>query len=270
MSTFRSEKQKRQIPILLYPPLIEAIFELHWELQGDKQTGRLRDPSYPMMYGRIYERLKKDFPHIEDLPSIQVHPEASPFVVRHRIRKEKMGYPLIQIGPGIATVNCAQGYSWSSFREHILRLVESISDLFPTTVAPLNFTKCEIRFLNGIRLGTQGENPLAFLADKLHIKMDVDADLFLMNQMSDQPNAVNFMIGYPLRKPNGNLGLSAQLGQMDGKPAYLFQTQVISIGEWVPSDPREFETWVDEAHSASVGCFLSLCKGALMDKFCGG
>lgn len=270
MSTFRSEKQKREIPLLLYPPLIEAIFELHWELQGDKQTGRLRDPSYPMMYGRIYERLKKDFPHIEDLPSVQVHPEASPYVVRHRIRKEKMGYPLLQIGPGIATVNAAQGYSWTVFREHILRLVEAVSDLFPTLAAPLNFTKAELRFVNGVRLDIQSESPLAFLSEKLHVKLEMDPDLFVLNQMNELPNALNFMVGYPLKKPNGNLGLSAHLGQMDGKTGYLFQTQVISGGEWVPADSEGFETWLDDAHDAAVNCFISLCKGPLMDKFCGG
>ncbi len=270
MATFRSEKQKKEIPLLLYPPLIEAIFELHWELQRDKQTGRLSDPSYPMMYGRIYERLKKDFPHIEDLPSVQVHPEASPYIVRHRLRKDKTSYPLMQIGPGVVTVNAAQGYSWTSFKEHILRLIEAVSDLFPTMAAPLNFTRSELRFVNGIRLEAQNENPLAFLSDKLHIKLEMDSDLFIMNQMNDLPNAVNFTVGYPLKRPNSNLGLSAHLGQMDGKPAYLFQTQVISLGEWVSADADGFETWLSDAHDAAVHSFISLCKGSLMDKFCGG
>lgn len=270
MTIFRSEKQKKEIPLLLYPPLIEAIFELHWELQTDKQTGRMRDPSYPMMYGGLYERLKKDFPHIEDLPSVQVHPEASPYVVRHRIRKEKMGYPLMQIGPGVATVNVAQGYSWSVFNEHILRLIESIYDLYPTTAHPLNFTKCELRFLNGIRLDSKDENALDFLADKLHIKVEMDSDLFLTSQVIEQPNALNITVGYPLRRPHGNLGISAHLGQMDGKPAYLFQNQVISMGEWVPSDSHGFESWVADAHEAAVQSFISFCKGSLMDKFCGG
>ncbi len=262
-------KQKEKIPPLLYPPLIESIFELHWKLQEDKQTGRLFDPSYPMMYGRIYERLKKDFPHIEDLPAVNVHPEASPYVVRHRIRKEKNGYPLIQIGPGIATANYAQGYSWTAFKGHILHLAEAVSHLFPTAETPLQFTKCEIRFLNGIRLGEK-ENPLAFLADKLHIKVDLDPDLFLTKQIVDPPNAVNVTVGYPLKKPNGNIGISAHLGQMDGKQAYIFQIQVVSAEGHIPMSPQGFETWVSDAHGAAVNGFASLCKGPLMAKFCGG
>jgi uncharacterized protein (TIGR04255 family) len=264
------EKRKKEIPILLNPPLIEAIFELHWELQGDKQTGRMRDPSYPMMYGRLYERLKNDFPFIEDLPSVQMHPEATPYIVRHRMRKEKMGYPLIQVGPGIATVNFAQGYSWTQFRKHILSLYEGISDLFPTPAAALNFTKCELRYLNGIRLDGQPETPLAFLAQKLHTKVEVDPELFILNQMADQPQSMNLSLGFPLRKPVGTLGVSVHLGQMDGKKAYLLQTQIVSAAESIPADSQGMTTWANDAHETAVNSFISLCKGPLMDKFCGG
>jgi len=270
MPTFRSEKQKREIPILLKPPLVEAIFELHWELQGDKQTGRLRDPSYPMMYGQLYERLKKEFPYTEDLPSIQLHPEASPYVVRHRIRKEKMGHPLIQIGPGVATVNSAGGYSWSEFCRHSALLAQSISELYPVGAAPLNFTKCELRYVNGVLLDDPKENPLAFLAEKLHIRVEMDPDLFIMNQMTDIPHTAHFTVAYPLRKPVGNLGVSAHLGQMDGKPGYLFQTQVLSVGEWAPTERKGFDAWLSDAHEAAINCFMALSKGALMDKYCGG
>lgn len=268
MATLRSEKQKRHIPLLLYPPLLEAIFELHWELQTDKQSGRLRDPSYPMMYGRLYERFKKDFPLIEDLPSVQVHPEAGPYVVRHRMRKEKNGHPLIQIGPGIATVNEAKGYSWSSFRSLIARLVESVADLYPAESSPLNFIRCEMRFLNVIRIDMQKETPLAFLAEKLHMKVDMDPDLLLWNEMDVLPIALNLNIAYPLRKPRGNLALSAHLGQADGSPAYVLQTVIQSNGEWVP-DTSEVDLWISEAHDAAVNCFLALCKGPLMERFCG-
>ncbi len=268
MAMLHSEKQKRNIPLLLYPPLVEAIFELRWELQTDNQSGRLQDPSYPMMYGRLYERFKKDFPLIEDLPSVQVHPAAAPYVVRHRMRKEKNGHPLIQIGPGIATVNEAKGYSWHSFQSLILRLVESVAELYPAESSPLNFIRCEMRFLNAIRSDLQKEHPLAFLAEKLYMKVDMDPDLFLLNEMDELPIAVNLNIAYPLRKPRGHLDLSAHLAQADGKPAYIFQTLIQSSGEWVP-DSSGVDLWISEAHDAAVNCFLALCKGPLMERFCG-
>jgi uncharacterized protein (TIGR04255 family) len=268
MPTSKSENNRKEIPPLLYPPLIEAIFELHWELEEVKQTQRLRDPAYPMLYGRMYERLKKDFPYMEDLPSTQAHPEATPYVVRHRIRRAKNGYPLIQVGPGIATVNEAAGYSWTSMRASCLRAAETILDLYPTEMHPLNFMKCEIRYLNGIRLDSE-QNPLAFLAEKLHMKVEVDPVFFIGNEVEENPHSVSLNLAYNLKKPVGHLALSAQLGQMEGKPAYIVQTLIQSTGEMVPAEGEGFGQWLNEAHAVAENCFQAFCRGPLLEKFCG-
>jgi len=271
MPIFKAEKSKKtETPILLHPPLIEVIFELRWEIENDQQTGRMRDPSYPMMYGSLYERLKKDFPIIEDLPSTQTHPEATPYVPRHRMRKEKNGYPLIQVGPGILTLNDSKGYSWKRFRDLSLRLIESIMDLFPKGVMPLNFIKCEVRYVNGIRFDMARENPLAFLEEKMHMKVEPDADLFELNKLNERPNAVGLNLSYALEKPMGNLAISANLGQFEGKPAFIQQTLVQSFGELAPSDMGSFGSWMEEAHTVAENTFQVFCKGALMEKFTGG
>ena len=270
MAIFKPEKiKKRETHPLLHPPLIEAIFELRWEIENDAQTGRMRDPSYPMMYGRLYERLKKDLPLIEDLPSTQAHPETTPFVPRHRMRKEANGYPLVQVGPGILTVNESKGYSWAGFRSLILRLIESVADLYPTNVLPLNFIKGEIRYVNGIRFDLARENPLSFLAEKLHMKMELDPEFFELNAMNERPNAVGLNLSYVIDKPIGNFAISANLGQFEGKPAFIQQTLIQSFGELTPSDANGFTPWLEEAHQIAENCFQVFYKGALMEKFSG-
>lgn len=270
MAIFKHEKiKKRETPPLLHPPVIEAIFELRWEIENDQQTGRMRDPSYPMMYGRLYERLKKDFPVIEDLPSVQAHPETAPFVPRHRMRKESNGYPLVQVGPGIITVNEAKGYSWSSFRSLSLRLIESIIELYPAGSLPLNFIKSEIRYVNGIRFDIARENPLSFLAEKLHVKIELDPEFFELNAMNERPNSVGLNLSYVLDKPMGNLAIAVNLGQFEGKPAFIQQTLIQSFGELAPSDGSGFTPWLEEAHTAAENCFQVFYKGALIEKFGG-
>ncbi|HSX26227.1 MAG TPA: TIGR04255 family protein [Chlamydiales bacterium] len=270
MANFKPEKiKKSEAPLLLHPPMVEAIFELRWELIADQQTGRMRDPSYPMMYGRLYERLKKDFSIVEDLPSTQAHPEATPFVPRHRLRKEKNGYPLIQVGPGIITVNDSKDYSWSEYRSLVLRLIESVIELFPADEVPLNFIKAELRYVNGIRFDLARENPLDFLAAKLHMKVEVDPELFTLNELHERPSAVNLNLTYALQKPVGSLGVSFNLGQVDGKPAYIYQALIQSFGEIVPMDRESFSPWLQEAHDVAENCFMTFCKGSLMEKFCG-
>ncbi len=245
------------------------IYELRWELQGDAQTGRFRDPAYPMMYGRIYEKMKREFPLIEDLPSVQVHPEANPFVVRHRMRKERNGWPLMQIGPGIVTINDGKGYSWTQFKNLILKVMESIVDLYPAETFPLNFVKSEIRYINAIGFDIQKENALSYLAEKLHMKVEIDRQIFKMNDMLDKPNAVSVNLAYSLNRPIGNLMLSANLGQIDGRPAYIVQSVAQSLGETVPQEESGMDLWLREAHEVAENCFMSFFKGPLLQRFCG-
>lgn len=265
----QEDAKKNQIPPLLTPPLVEAIFEIRWELQGDQQTGRYRDPSYPMMYGRLYERFKKEFPLIEDLPSNQVHPEASPYVVRHRMRKDKVGYPLVQIGPGILTVNETKSYSWSTFKSTILRLVESILDLYPMGTLPLRFIKCDLRYLNAVFIDLQKENPLAFLAEKLHMKVEMPPEIYTNSQVQKDPHTIHLTLAHALEEPLGNLALSVGLGQMEGKNAFLVQTMIDSLGEAVPEDAGEFDSWLESAHNVAENAFLSIYQGPLLHRFCG-
>jgi uncharacterized protein (TIGR04255 family) len=269
MAIFKPRKEKKtETPLLLNPPLIEVIFEVRWEIEHDAQTGRMRDPSYPMMYGRLYERLKKDFPITEDLPSVQAHPETTPYVPRHRMRKEKNGYPLIQVGPGILTFNDIKGYSWTKFNVLALYLIECISDLYPKELNPLNFIKTEIRYVNGIPFDLSKEHPLQFLAEKLHLKIEVDPELWERNALNEKPNAIGLNLAYALEKPLGNLAITANLGQFDGRPAFIQQTLIQSFGERSPSDEMSFATWLEESHQVAENCFQVFYKGSLMEKFC--
>lgn len=271
MPIFKAEKVKKtETPPLLHPPLIETIFELRWELEqvGEKQQ-QLRDPSYPMMYGRLYERLKKDFPIVEDLPAMAAHPETAAYAPRHRMRKEKNGYPLIQVGPGIVTINDSKGYSWKAFRTLASRVAESIIELYPTTDKQINFIKVELRYVNGIRFDLARENPLSFLADKLHTKLEFSPELFELNALNERPNALGLNASYALEKPMGNLSLALNMGQFENKPAFIQQTVIQSFGELVPSDGDGLSSWLEESHKVAENCFNVFCKGPLMDKFGG-
>jgi uncharacterized protein (TIGR04255 family) len=185
------------------------------------------------------------------------------------MRKEKNGYPLIQVGPGIVTVNDSKGYSWVKFRALALRLIESVSELYPTDAFPLNFIKAEIRYVNGIRFDIARENPLTFLAEKLHMKVELDSELFEQTTIHERPNALGLNWACALEKPMGNLAVSANLGQFEGKPAFIQQTLIQSFGELVPSDMRSFTPWLEEAHATAENCFQIFCKGNLMERFCG-
>jgi uncharacterized protein (TIGR04255 family) len=254
-------------PLLVTPPLIETIFELRWELLQDSRTQRYRDPAYPMMYGRIYERFKDALPLFEDLPSSQTHPEVSPYVVRHWMRKGKDLYPLIQVGPGIITVNMTKdGYSWNSLVSLIQEVVEAVLDLYPQGTLPLKFVKSELRYLNAIPFYSQ-EGIISFLKEQLHMDVGAPKALLARDWIYPDPVALSLKLGYGLRQPLGHLVLALDLGEFQQTPAYLLQTIVQSFKNEVGQDEKKLSQWLREAHLVCKESFQAFCEGQLMELF---
>ena len=133
-----SSTAKAKSPVLTRAPLLETSFEFRWELPQVPNTQIRRDPAYPLLYGRLYDRFKKEYSITEDLPSVQVHPDGSPYTPRHRMRKAGEAMGAIQVGPGIITIHDAKGYSWNRFREEIVRVFEAFTDFYPQSVFSLN------------------------------------------------------------------------------------------------------------------------------------
>ena len=94
---------------LKYKPLVEAIFDLRWELQ-QKTAGFAADPNYRLLLGRMFDRLEADYPAHEPLPTANLPDEMVGYTVQHRFRAQPGGWPLIQLGPGILSVNETDSY----------------------------------------------------------------------------------------------------------------------------------------------------------------
>jgi hypothetical protein len=56
------------------------------------------DPGFQILLGRFYDKVSTDFPELENLPASNVPEQMMPSVVRHRFRKAKDAWPLIQLG----------------------------------------------------------------------------------------------------------------------------------------------------------------------------
>jgi len=252
--------------VLSKPPILEAIFEMRWNLASVPNTQARRDPAYPLLYGRLYDRFKKDYSLVEDLPSVQAHPDASPYIVRHRMRKAADKWPLVQVGPGIITINEGKEYSWDKFREEIVRIFEAFTDFYPQSSFPLNIIKTELRFINGIEM-TENENALQFLADKLHTKIEIDSSLFAPNQIMPNAEGVTLNVGYNIQDPEGKAMLGIGSGEVMDKPAMLQQMLFHSIGESAPQDLGTLDPWLDSMHKIAKNWFETLCRGEVMKKF---
>ena len=100
--------------ILKNKPLVEAIFELKWKLI-QQDTGIYIDPHYKILIGSLYEKIKDKYPFYEQLETARMPDEIAAYLVQHRFRVKENDWPLIQIGPGIITLNDTDNYVYHVF-----------------------------------------------------------------------------------------------------------------------------------------------------------
>src|SRR5262249_8315619 len=106
-------------------PLIEALIEVKWGSEAEP------DQDYPIVAGRLYERLQKEYPFIEHLMPQELPIPMSMHLVRHRYRRIKDGWPLVQVGPGIVTFNETSGYAWEIFRGQVEKVIDATFEAHP-------------------------------------------------------------------------------------------------------------------------------------------
>lgn len=108
-------------------PLVEVILELRWTIKD--QAGLTK---YKYLAGDIYNKLNKSYPYREN-----IHPPEIPLEIlinkpEHRYREAEKEYPLIQVGPGVITLNTIdEKYFWKDFSLRAKEYFETFLTVYP-------------------------------------------------------------------------------------------------------------------------------------------
>ncbi len=183
---------KSSKPDLSKKPLIEAIFELRWQLQ-QKRPNVFFDPNYKILLGRIYDRVTKEYPHHEELPAASVPDELAGHIVQHRFRKSENNWPLIQIGPGLVTLNDTNNYTWKGFQKRAVKLLSTLFGAYPNK-KDLQFVMIQLRYLDGLEFDFQKVDVLDFLSDKMKTNIEIAPNLFDKTGVSHHSLGLDFRI----------------------------------------------------------------------------
>lgn len=247
-------------------PLVEALIELKWELQAGV-GGTFKDPAYPFFIGKYFDLLKNDYPNLEELPAIQIPDEMTPHVVKYRFRKTKFGWPLVQAGPGIVTLNFDVNYDWDNFLETAQAFHKCFLEAycFDGRDAP-KLTSCTLRFLNGIEVGDADSiDFISFIASNLHTKITLPKKISDLSQVNDNASAINLNVQFPLSEPEGSGVISLSNGKNQDKDGIILQLAVHS--EKLDNEEAAFENWLTGAHAVIEKWFLTLISGNLKKQF---
>ncbi|MFH1051834.1 MAG: TIGR04255 family protein [bacterium] len=250
--------------ILKNKPLIEAIFELRWKLSSSKENLSI-DPHYKILIGQIFHKLKSEYPFHEQLPAALIPDEMSPYVIQHRFRTSESKWPLIQIGPGILTLNDTDGYTWDNFEKRINNLTKIMIDSYPEK-NKLLFNNIQLRYIDGL-IFDFNEDVFKFIKERMKTQIKVYERLFEKSTVENKPFAFDLRFTYPLKKPSGVINLRFFKGEIKKKEALLWETIVHSYDNNTPKKLTDIEKWIIDAHNISDDWFFKIISGDLERSF---
>lgn len=248
-------------------PLVEAIFELRWALVS-QSPGHETDPHYKLLLGRLFDRLQSGYPEHEQLPTANFPDELVGHVVQHRFRSGRDQWPLIQVGPGILTVNSTADYVWKDFCIRTVNAVDTLHDAHPK-VGELKVSKLILRYIDAVEFDDSKENAYAFLRDYLKVSAALPPNLFDGTGVEDRPQLFAWQSAFKCSAPKGRVSIKFATGKKDDKPAIVWETTIQTTGDDVPAMPIEFQAWLDAAHTITDDWFFKLIAGELEKRFSG-
>jgi uncharacterized protein (TIGR04255 family) len=157
-------------------PLIEAILEIRWRLSGES-LGAQSDPNYSILIGRLYDRLITDYPNYEQQPTARIPHEMVPYVAQHRFRQTPDGWPLIQVGPGLLTLNSTTEYEWSDFKTRAAKAIDALFAAHPSG-SDLGITNMVLRYIDAVEIPPSEANATDFIGSKLKVRACLPDSLF--------------------------------------------------------------------------------------------
>ncbi|MBI5344411.1 MAG: TIGR04255 family protein [Deltaproteobacteria bacterium] len=248
-------------------PLVEAILEIRWGLQG-VSPGTQIDPHYKLLLGRLFDRMLKDYPEHEQLPTANIPDEMVGHVVQHRFRVAANSWPLVQVGPGVFTVNSTADYKWPDFRPRVLSAIGKLYDAHPK-VGELKVTNLILRYIDAVDFDYGAANVFEFMKDKLKLNISMPDNLFKGTDVESKPNGLTWQCAFKCERPKGIINVRFATGQKGSTPALVWETTVQSAEDDLPEMPKDFEGWLDAAHEITDDWFFKMIEGELERRFSG-
>lgn len=251
---------------LTNPPLMEVMFELRWKLK--ELTGnRTSDPAYSLLVGKLYDELREDYPSHEQLPTAEIPAEIASYVIQHRFRKTEGGWPLVQIGPGVLTINDDTDYDWPDFNERINKVVPTFLAAHESLGGTFEAVSVQLRYIDGLPFDFTKDSILSYLDTMLKVKIELLNTLFDDGKTSTLPKGIDLRFFFECNNPEAELLIRFARGKKKEEDALVWETVVGASPAAIPQSPGNIATWADSAHELIHTWFVKLTDGQLMENF---
>ena len=246
------------------PPIVEALIEIRWKLQKGSGPNPI-DPHYQLLVGSLYSKIKDRYEFHEALPVSQVSDEVTGSVVKHRFRVAEGEWPLIQIGPGVMTVNQTKRYStYESFKPLVL---DAIKHLYAEYGGELVIEKLLLRYIDAKKFDYAENDVCEFLSSKMGIEIKHFDSVYQEGAIEKKPTSLHLQSSFRCNDPAGTATLSFSTGSHKDERSIVWNQILQSEGDDVPDMPDGFEEWIDGAHRVVKKWFDDLIEGDLKREF---
>ncbi|MGB4751217.1 MAG: TIGR04255 family protein [Fervidobacterium sp.] len=249
--------------VLKNSPLTEAYFEMRWVLIGAGQA-ELIQSSYDVMLEHLINVIKDAYPYHNELPLASLPAGLTMYFIQHQFRKGRNKWPMIQIGPGIVTLNTAEKYSWLDFEERILQLFDAIADGYSNTGFELKPNWFVLRYTSGVELDRK--DITAFLSQNFRMNVNVDEKIFKGTNVGSLPLGADLKFFFPCDKPKGTVNLRFGQGKKNEKETIFWEVEMLK--EYgVLKDRRKIVEWCEQSHEILEHVFFNMLQEEFLARF---
>lgn len=236
-------------------PLVEVIFELRWAIQSKEELDK-----HQYLHGDLYAKIKNEYPFRESLQPQEVPMELYLHNPSHRFRVAEDNYPLIQVGPGLLTVNTNDSkYEWEEYKNRCVDAMKNLHEVFDLVKTKENIILI-LQYQDFIRFDFEEYNVYNYLRENLHI--DIKQSFY---ETQVNPYSLNLRFNYQIDFGKLEVHLQQAKKNNTDEDGILIRT-VIADAE-ANSDETYIINWLDEAHQITSQIFRKMTEGELYESF---
>ena len=237
-------------------PLKEVIFEVRWDADINPENNQLFDKGYALALGVFKNLVKSHFPiakQITDIPANFIFGK-----VIHQFWKSEKEWPVLQIGPGILTINCTEtNYDWQNdFFELIQKTMAWHEQAYENK---MNYSFVTLRYIDSVNLKDFGT---AKLEDFLNTNFNFGFNnLFYTKGPLKQ---LQFDQVFELEDSSGLHIAFSNAENSNKEPTFVWQTAINKVGI---QNKDSIIKWCEFAHETSSTVFKEMLKPEFYDRF---
>ncbi|MCF8257912.1 MAG: TIGR04255 family protein [Flavobacteriales bacterium] len=240
-------------------PLQEVITEVRWGLEYDPKAGTMTDAGFQLALGKFHGLVQDAFPIARPLHPADVPPALLANRPTHQFWTGERQWPVLQLGPGILTVNDTEAnYEW---QKSYLPLIRRALGHLEQAYGQMRITEFSLRYIDAVKVNGHGfKDWQSFLQESLNFSFANDFNTrgplrdFQLRQSFDLAGGDGGMLTIDIANGRDN-----QLEDI-----LVWQTCVQDRGNWTVEQLAER---IVKAHDCASPLFKELCKPAFYGKF---